>query len=944
MRICTTSPVPVSLWTQNPGIGLYASGFLRLRDDGLANEVEDGTCLFLPWNTVADLAVEDLAYMKFPNVCPYTLELNTNQSITDADFRIHVGFVHKGRRILGWKRDGAWFRVGNDYYVLTNPLYEIIEQVEGFTSAHVLGIEDKMLQWGRISEKLPDTAIVPDRLNSISVTVATGFTLHPFLNEAGEPDFDPVIGTWENVGEKEGEQERKLVATLPSARQSVFGKKFRGLHAVKYRYAVGGANYVVFSREVEKSLGAVHQAQQSSPKKRLEFLNNVSGYLRGTLDEAGETGIEVDAVFSDEGLSDRVKGIGAWEEIVVPWVKRASEPWMPPEMVGLFVGDKPVEVPLEELTDLLDHVETAIREGTPTVVTSSGEEIPANEGTVNAIKTILDRVKRDRGVDEVGEEEEEVEQKKQVLLVIDNLDDLKYRQERRAPVPGVTKRTPALKSTLLAHQQEALEWLFRHWEAGNWGALLADDMGLGKTLEALAFLSSLQQHVQNQGLPHQPILVVAPTGLLRNWLDEHRKHMAGNGLGMAVEAYGKGLRALKPADTSPGNEIDVDIVLPKLCIKKLSSASWVLTTYETLRDYQHSFGRIHWSVAIFDEAQKIKNPASQLSVAALAMKIDFALLMTGTPVENRPADLWALLERVEPGMFGPLNEFSRSHETEGAEKALKRLHNSLTKTNGAPSLMLRRLKEDHLKGLPNKSDHYLRVEMPPVQAKAYAHAVDQSRGAGLGKMLEAILRIRAISLHPEPLDDHLTDQEYIQKSARLLKLFEILEEIAHAQEKALVFLESLQMQSFLIGAFRRRFDLSEDVLVINGTVTGSVRKSRVDIFQKRKGFDVMLLSPRAGGVGLTLTAANHVIHLSRWWNPAVEDQCTDRVFRIGQTRDIHVYFPIAEHPVFKEDSFDWKLNQLITRKRQTNRSILSPVNMSQEDKKNLYRDVIDVVK
>ena len=144
------------------------------------------------------------------------------------------------------------------------------------------------------------------------------------------------------------------------------------------------------------------------------------------------------------------------------------------------------------------------------------------------------------------------------------------------------------------------------------------------------------------------------------------------------------------------------------------------------------------------------------------------------------------------------------------------------------------------------------------------------------------------------------------------------------------------MQEFLMPYLRRRYKLAEDVLLVNGRVAGETRKKRVDAFQNRRGFDVMLLSPRAGGVGLTLTAANYVIHLSRWWNPAVEDQCTDRVFRIGQTRPVHVHVPMAVHPEFGEYSFDLKLHSLLEKKRSQNAAILAPTKWSADDIASLF--------
>ena len=164
-----------------------------------------------------------------------------------------------------------------------------------------------------------------------------------------------------------------------------------------------------------------------------------------------------------------------------------------------------------------------------------------------------------------------------------------------------------------------------------------------------------------------------------------------------------------------------------------------------------------------------------------------------------------------------------------------------------------------------------------------------------------------------------------EQSARLVSLFDILDELHGKGEKALVFLEDLDMQDLLAMMIQQRYQLERKPLQINGTVPGARRQEAVRKFQSSPlAFDVMILSPRAGGVGLTLTAANHVIHLSRWWNPAVEDQCTDRVFRIGQEREVHVYVPLAKHPEIGESSFDYVLDRLLKRKRELSTKMLIP--------------------
>jgi SNF2 family DNA or RNA helicase len=206
---------------------------------------------------------------------------------------------------------------------------------------------------------------------------------------------------------------------------------------------------------------------------------------------------------------------------------------------------------------------------------------------------------------------------------------------------------------------------------------------------------------------------------------------------------------------------------------------------------------------------------------------------------------------------------------------------------GAPAPMLRRMKADELVGLPEKKIHVRKRQMPDEQARIYADIVSRAKEPDSGPMLETLHLLRGVSLHPIwPPAGEIEDQKsFINQSARLTETFLILDEIAAQKEKALIFLESLDLQEHLSLMIKTRYGLKRRPMQINGEVGGEKRQALVDQFQAQRGsFDVMILSPRAGGVGLTLTSANHVIHLSRWWNPAVEDQCTDRVYRIGQDR------------------------------------------------------------
>ena len=504
----------------------------------------------------------------------------------------------------------------------------------------------------------------------------------------------------------------------------------------------------------------------------------------------------------------------------------------------------------------------------------------------------------------------------------------------RRPAPAFGPPT-ALMTKLKPHQEEGLLWLQKSWTSGLPGVLLADDMGLGKTLQGLAFLAWLKDGMRSGSLRRAPLLVVAPTGLLMNWRAEHDNILAGDGLGRCTEAFGRGLATLKRP--SEGGQ-------PGLNESTLAEADWVLTTYETLRDYDRDFGKIGFAAALFDEAQKIKTPGVRITDAAkaVAAKCEFRVALTGTPVENRLADLWCIMDGLHPGLLDDLKSFSERYERGLDATKLGQLKRTLdTPMGGRPQIMLRRMKEDRLPELPEAVVRPVKRAMPGPQTDAYEAAIEGARGAQRpGAMLEALQKLRAISLHPNPTEPQ-SDDAFIAASARLSVAFEALDAISTAGEKALLFLEDLDLQAKIAGLLQRRYHLSLPPSLINGTVDGGKRQARVDAFQTSKdGFDAMILSPRAGGVGLTLTRANHVIHLSRWWNPAVEDQCNGRVHRIGQSKRVLVHLPLAT----LDDgtpSFDENLNALLGRKRKLMHDTLMPPEAGMEqDRDELFRSTV----
>jgi hypothetical protein len=225
----------------------------------------------------------------------------------------------------------------------------------------------------------------------------------------------------------------------------------------------------------------------------------------------------------------------------------------------------------------------------------------------------------------------------------------------------------------------------------------------------------------------------------------------------------------------------------------------------------------------------------------------------------------------------------------------------------------------------------------------YEDVLAKARSASSrGSVLEALQRFRALSLHPDP-DMEADDQTFIAAPARLTLCFDIVDRVVAAKERALVFLDNLRLQPRIAGLIQRRYKLDTTPEIISGEVAGTRRQARVDRFQTGpEGFDAMILSPRAAGVGLTITRANHVIHLSRWWNPAVEDQCTGRVLRIGQTRTVHIHVPIA---ILQNGprSFDENLHALMERKRTLMREALLPAGLGSADEEALFNAMINTV-
>ena len=430
---------------------------------------------------------------------------------------------------------------------------------------------------------------------------------------------------------------------------------------------------------------------------------------------------------------------------------------------------------------------------------------------------------------------------------------------------------PGLQANLRPYQQTGLNWLWFLSELGL-GACLADDMGLGKTIQVISLLLA-QQDKAGEKLPS---LLVLPASLLSNWKSELQRF-----------APSLSILCLHPSEMERG-ELERIAADPE---NSLAGADAVLTTYGMLQR-QEWLRQPSWNLIVLDEAQAIKNPGTQQTKAVKTLKGRARIALTGTPVENRLSDLWSLFDFICPGLLGSATRFKQFiNALESREPPSYAPLRSLVQP-----YILRRLKTDRsvISDLPDKVEMAAWCGLSKVQARLYAQAVQDLAAAlkqqqeGIkrrGLILSSLMRFKQICNHP---DQVLGDGDFAaERSGKFGRLRELAEEIAARQEKLLVFTQFREMTTPLAAFLAQVF--GRPGLVLHGGTAVAERKKLVDRFQQEGGPPFFVLSLKAGGTGLNLTAASHVIHFDRWWNPAVENQATDRAFRIGQKKNVVVH-------------------------------------------------------
>lgn len=688
----------------------------------------------------------------------------------------------------------------------------------------------------------------------------------------------------------------------------------------------------------------------------------------------GDSIIKLEDIYELSDYSDRVEGIGIAKPIYVPLLQKEKKDgsegngWLPDDLTPILKvmlpgSGEPVFVPLTK--DWVETYEGKVAEAEKSgAVTVDDPAIPSSlqvahaRVLVDGFKALMSsqepsgvRPKPVKGEDSDGQNKESGKgpNKKETLLVKSNFHRIDYIEARKVsltPPDGVAPRLPSTlrpNIQLKAHQLYGIAW-FQHLYAKApsevRGCLLADDMGLGKTLQLLSVLGDI--HENEKDAP--PSLILVPKSLLQNWASEVEKFFTPS-YPKHLVLYGSELMDRKQPRYRIDEELKTKGIADLLVPNWVGQNKLIITTYDVLTAFEFSFAKQDFTFVVCDEAQRIKNPAANVSSAVRKLKAKFRVACTGTPVENSLVDLWCLFDFFQPGLLGSLEEFFKMYrkpiECIGDEKKIESLRHLQALIRPQT---LRRTKKDIAADLPSKlfavsgngfgrqllkpalEEHdLLKLEITDHQRLLYKgglkrlqEARQEEDGKRRGRLsFDALHFMKAVCAEPYCLPGRKFVPDpggvdvHLRNSPKLLWMLSELETIKVKGEKAIVFTEIREVQTALHYFLRERFKLRP--FIVNGDSEN--RQSYIDKFSATEGFDVIILSPLAAGAGLNVVAANHVFHFTRAWNPAKEAQATDRAYRIGQDKDVIVYCPtIVDTADGLYSTFEERLDQLLKEK------------------------------
>ena len=901
------------------------------------------SCYVIPHDTASSFSEGKRHLLGLPPVFPYDIYVTSNGRIGTSGFSFTITYRDKNNEpIINPVIIGSYIeihKVGTGMsFMFNHAQYDLVREVMHF---------NKMVE-----EETDSKELVPLGLEIMakvkSYIQAADATAEPYIKSTKIMAPDALSVKVESNGDGTYRVMPVLLKKNMSGEYEVNGDSFSRAYNRKFtaqRHYLGEdkVQYVFTKKQKEglakvKKLGKVNQETAEIIRKQPQsiFIEDVFN-------------------FDINLYSDRVQCIGDYIRKTNPFMLNGLHGhWLPDESVQLEDGEElsdtdELEITRDNVSEIHDSILEAINNQKDSF-SYHGTKYLITEKLIDTVDAVFEHANKyaNDGKNVPENPGDTIKSTKNILIIKDNTDALEYVNNQ-----GKSKDSDQMTKLLFAglrpeirlfpHQIEGVRHLANCWLEGHHGALLADDMGLGKTLQAYSFISGMKKSLKHM----ESVLIVAPVSLLKNWEDEYQKFVKPDVFDGLCLLYGEHLSNYKKVERIANSEEPI----LTLDLAGLTENHIILTTYETLRMYQLTFGKMKWSVMIIDEAQKIKNPQSLVSMAVRGMNYDFGIALTGTPVENTWIDLWTIMDFVAPGKMHSQKEFT-SHYVKSLQNIIKTGGNAdaieglgMELRRDLDPLFIRRMKKDVAKSLPQKAVSKVKEIMPPVQKQAYESIIARARLAkrtkGKINPLQIINDLRTSSLFPnldrmnEELFLNLSAEDFFMSSARLKRMLYILYAIKRRNEKVIIFVTLRLMQQKLRRELSKLFQIYIPV-AINGTVEAESRQKIVDEFNSAQGFQILILSPEAAGVGLNITGANNVIHLSRSWNPAKEDQATDRVYRIGQKRDVNVYIPIAYDSALGEgECFDEKLDKLLDFKRSLSDVALFPSVETQKDQEYL---------
>ncbi|HKJ32316.1 MAG TPA: SNF2-related protein, partial [Balneolales bacterium] len=733
---------------------------------------------------------------------------------------------------------GAYIKISEDEeYLFDEKSYNLLNHINAFnTECEHLDRSDRLALLGQIKNDLKSAnRSQPQELKDYDIVPLEKFTAILEEHEDGSVSVIPVPLKGEKKIDQDGNENIVYTSVLSEKEQEDFKSDFKKGRKARKQYLLANRKVLVYQREKFKSsddgendvLSQFKNLQKLTGEKKKAFFKEPQNFLNQDFVELSE-------------LSERVKEIGQYTPTVLPFIPKSDNDWFPEEGGVIIDGDR-VKIPPENRDQLIEELKEALKEGKDTVE-FKGIEYPANDETIRALENLKKASEQSRNQKSDNDDLTGSEKTPNTILIIrDNyfeVEDFFGKKNVHEGKPGLPIY---LKKgiNLYPHQKDGLNWLQSLWMRGEQGALLADDMGLGKTLQALLFAAWIREQTINSG--GGPTLIIAPLTLLENWRSEYEQFLEWESFNAPLILHGSLLSAYRIESNRRAlgirneREIDADNnnveeLIRKnggllLDISKLVEADMIITTYETIRDYQFSLSHVKWSLMVLDEIQKIKNPEALVSKAVKAMNYEFGLGLTGTPVENSWIDLWSIIDFVQPGRLNSLTDFNNRYQKKLDDPEIDVEKLGLQLQNELGSTLRRRMKEDHLNGLPNREIKPIHVELTDLQKKRYQEIKNEANNPDnetfVLPLLRALSDVCLCPYLPYTNEHKLLDidsNEIIESSAKIKKVIEILDSIKSKDEKAIIFLISRKMQAVLQGLIIEKYGFRP--FIINGTVNG----------------------------------------------------------------------------------------------------------------------------